>query len=128
MPQADRSHTTALSVSRAPPGTPSAHYVEYAAKLATANAAAGALMGEIRDAARYLKMYHSYSLKSFEDCTRLHRNSLLRMMDPTWMPKPATLRKLDKLVVRAEEKQRGEIFPGETVKRGRPRKMTRRNR
>ena len=121
MPQADRSHTIGAVASRSDAGGSSKAYADYAARLADTNAAAVALMSRIREAADYLRRCHGYSLASFRSCTGLHKNSLLRVPDRKWVPKPATLQRLDRLIVRAAAKQRGEIFRGETIKRGRPR-------
>lgn len=78
------------------------------------------LMDEIRASATYLRKHHGYSFTSLAECTGLHKNSLLRLKNPAWAPDPATLRKLDKLIIRAAAKRHGETFPGETIKRGRP--------
>jgi transcriptional regulator with XRE-family HTH domain len=75
-------------------------------------------MSEVRAAARYLAKHHGYSLTSLARATGLHRNSLLRLPDKSWTPKSETLRRLEKLIVRAEAKRRGEMFQGETLKRG----------
>src|SRR5580704_5839417 len=98
-----------------PQAVRSQHYTDYAVKLAAANAAAASLMREVRAVAAYLQEDHGYSLTSFEAVTGLHKNSLMRLMDPIWVPKPPTLQKLDKLIARAEAKRRGEIFRGETI-------------
>jgi hypothetical protein len=84
-----------------PKAVRSQHYTDYAAKLAAANAAAAVLMREVRAVAAYLQEDHGYSLTSFEAVTGLHKNSLMRLMDPTWVPKPPTLQKLDRLIARA---------------------------
>ena len=42
----------------------------------------------------------------------------MRLSNPIWIPRPETLGILDKLIVRAAAKRRGEAFPGETIKRG----------
>ena len=83
---------------------------------------AAALTSEVRAAARYLTRHHGYSLTTFASVTGLHKNSLLRLRDKSWTPKPETLRRPEKLVIRAEAKRRGETFHGETIKRGRQRK------
>jgi hypothetical protein len=116
MPKADETHTAPLS-SRAMP-TP--FYVKYGARLAKAEAAAAVLLNEVRAAAAYLREQHGYSLSGFVICTGLHKNSLLKLADPTWVPEPETLWDLDQLIIRAAAKRRGEIFEGETIKRGRP--------
>lgn len=120
MPKADQPHTMPIATSPSRHARPSPQYVELAAKLADANAAAAAFVETARASAKYLRKHHGYSLASFAACTRLHKNSLMRIAEPEWVPKPDTLRKLDTLIIRAEAKRRGEMFPGETIKRGRP--------
>jgi hypothetical protein len=121
MPKADQPNTmeAATPASYGPKQT--AHYAVVAATRAGFDATAAAFMKEVRAAAAYLKEYHGYSLTVFAEVTGLHKNSLMRLSDPTWIPKSETLENLDKLIVRADAKRRGEIFPGETIKRGRPR-------
>ena len=123
MPRAGQLNT--MEAATAPSYGPeqTAYYTVVAAMQAAFDATAVAFMDEVRAAATYLIEHHDYSLTSFADCTGLHKNSLMRLNDDlTWMPKPGTLQRLDKLIVRAEAKRRGEIFPGETIKRGRPSK------
>jgi hypothetical protein len=122
MPKADQPYSTPAHRSVSRPTEQSPQYAEFAAKLADANAAATALMSNVRAAARYLNRHHGYSLTVFASVTGLHKNSLIRLPDSAWMPKPETLRRLEKLVVRAEAKRRGETFRGESIKRGRPSK------
>jgi len=103
---------------------PSSFGAKYVAKLAQAEAAAAGLMDQIRLAEAYLREDHGYTLKSFANCTGLHRNSLIKLKDRAWIPEPETLWLLDRIVVRAAAKRRGETFPGETIKRGRPKRAT----
>jgi hypothetical protein len=107
MPKADQPNITVADAPLAPHAKPSAEYANYATKLADANASAADLMRDIRAAATYLNKLHGYSLMVFAHMTGLHKNSVMRLSDPTWMPKPETLQQLDKLIVRAEAKRRG---------------------
>jgi hypothetical protein len=100
---------------------PTPYFARYAVRLAEAEAEASAFMTEVRAAETYLRTQCGYSLNSFAECTGVHRNSLLRLKDPAWLPEPDTLWRLDQVIVRAGAKRRGETFPGETIKRGRPR-------
>ena len=120
-PQADQSNTIVSARSPSCGRRQSAYYTVVAATSAALDAAATAFMGEVRAAATYLKELHDYSLAVFAELTGLHKNSILRLSDTEWIPKPGTLQLLDRLIVRAEAKRRGETFPGETIKRGRPR-------
>ena len=120
MPKASRQYTTSDPRPRWRPGTYSAYYEEYAAKFAAVSEAVAVLMREIRASAEYLRKYHGYSLSSFTTCTGLHKNSLLRLEDHTWVPKASSLDRLDRLIIRAEAKRRGRVFAGEVIKRGRP--------
>ena len=79
-------------------------------------------MNDVRQAVGYLKKYHGYSLTIFACVTGLHKNSLLRLPDTSWEPKPETMRKLARLIDRAEDKRVGKTCAGETIRRGRPRK------
>jgi hypothetical protein len=121
MPKADQPNTmtAATPPSYGPRQTP--YYGVVTATLAGFNATVAAFMDEVRAAATYLRDCHDYSLTVFAAVTGLHKNSVIRLSDPTWMPAPETLQLLDRLIVRAEAKRRGEVFPGETIKRGRPR-------
>ena len=116
MPKADETHTPPLT----PRAMPTPFYAKYGARLAKADAAATVLLNEVRAAATYLREQHGYSVSRFVMCTGLHKNSLLKLADPTWVPEPETLWDLDQLIIRAAAKRRGEIFEGETIKRGRP--------
>lgn len=98
----------------------STQFAELASSMATTQALANALMNEIRDAHRYLTETHHYSLTVLASITGLHKNSLMRLSDEAWVPKPETLERLERLRLRAEAKRRGQVFPGETIKRGRP--------
>jgi hypothetical protein len=129
MPKADQSNTMEAATTPSCSPIQTAYYTVVAAMQAAFDATAVAFMDEVRASATYLIEHHDYSLTSFSDCTGLHKNSLMRLKnDLTWMPKPETVQQLDKLIVRAEAKRRGEIFPGETIKRGRPGKAVKRNR
>lgn len=121
MPKANHPNTTKAAplLSHGPRQTP--YYAVVAASLAGSNATAAAFMAEVRAAAMYLRDCHDYSLTVFAAVTGLHKNSVIRLSDPTWIPTQETLQLLDRLIGRAEAKRRGEIFPGETIKRGRPR-------
>jgi hypothetical protein len=122
MPQADQSNTTVPARMTSYRPRQSAYYSVIATTSAALDAAATAFMDEVHEAATYLKELHDYSLAVFAEVTGLHKNSILRLSDPMWIPNPETLQQLDRLIVRAEAKRRGETFPGETIKRGRPRK------
>jgi hypothetical protein len=120
MPKADQPNTMEAA---APPSygpRQTAHYAVVAATLAGFEATTAAFMSEVRAAATYLRECHAYSLTVFAAVTGLHKNSLMRLSDLAWMPEPETLQLLDQLIVRAEAKRRGDSFPGETIKRGRP--------
>jgi hypothetical protein len=120
MPKADQVDTTEAAAAPGYSLRQTAHYAVVAATLASFEATTAAFMDEVRAAATYLKECHDYSLAVFATVTGLHKNSVMRWSDPTWTPEPDTLQLLDKLIVRAEAKRRGETFPGETIKRGRP--------
>ena len=68
------------------------------------------LLDEIRRAATYLRTKHGYELWKLQDVCKLHKNSLLRLNDRTWVPKPDTMVALAKLVERAQAVRRGETF------------------
>ncbi len=122
MPKADQTNIMpAAPPSRCGPKQ-SAYYVAVAATQAASGTATAAFMDEVRSAARYLSELHKYTVKILAAVTGLHKNSLLRLTDLTWVPQPETLQQLDMLIVRAEAKRCGEIFPGETAERGPPRK------
>jgi hypothetical protein len=104
---------------------PSHWFVKYAARLARVDEAAVAFMEAVRAAEAFLREEHGYTLSSFAGCTGLHRNSMLKLKDQEWMPEPETMWRLDGLITRAAAKRRGEVFPGETLKRGRPSKTGR---
>jgi hypothetical protein len=69
-----------------------------------------ALLSEIRRAAIYLRNRQGYALWKLQLVTGLHKNSLLRLHDPDWLPKPETMVSLAKLVERAQAHRRGETF------------------
>jgi hypothetical protein len=98
----------------------STQFADLASSIATTEALATALMDEIRDSAKYLTENHRYSLTVLASITGLHKNSVMRLADRSWLPKPETLERLERLIKRAEAKRSGQIFPGETIKRGRP--------
>lgn len=68
------------------------------------------LLDEIRRAATYLRVRQSYALWKLQIVTGLHKNSLLRLQDRHWIPKPTTMVALAKLVERAQAHRRGESF------------------
>jgi hypothetical protein len=122
MPKPDRQHSTQATSHPSRRAALGPRYAEFAVKYAELNALAAALTAEVRAAAKYLSRHHGYSLTILAGVTGLHKNSLLRLWDKSWMPKPETLRRLEKLVIRAEAKRHGETFHGEQIKRGRPAK------
>jgi hypothetical protein len=80
------------------------------------------LLDEIRRAATYLRQRQGYALWKLQAVTQLHKNSLLRLDDRTWVPKPETMVALAKLVERARAHRRGETFEFvEHPRPGRPR-------
>jgi hypothetical protein len=105
-----------------------AQYAEFARSLEATQAQAKALMVQVRDAAAYLVKHHRYSLTVIAQVADLHKNSILRLNDPTWFPKPDTLLKLEKIIERASAKRFGETFDGENIKRGPPYGNTRKMR
>lgn len=121
MPKADQTHTMTATEPSPRRAMPTPYFAKYAIRLAKTDAAAAAFMDEVRATAAYLSEHHGYSLASFVECTGLHKNSLLKLKDPAWIPEPETLWHLDQLIVRAAAKRRGDTFPNETLKRGRPR-------
>jgi len=121
MPKADQPDTMDAAIPPSYGPRQTAHYAVVAATLAGFDATAAAFMDEVRAAATYLKECHDYSLTVFAAVTGLHKNSVMRLSDPRWMPAPETFQLLDRLIVRAEAKRRGETFLGEMLKRGRPR-------
>jgi hypothetical protein len=95
-------------------------YADFATKLAAADAAAAALMVNVRAAKRYPNRHHR--LYSSRACQRRRSAQELHPLgfESAWMPKPETMRRLEKLIVRVEAKRQGETFHGETAKRGYP--------
>ncbi len=69
-----------------------------------------ALLDEIRRAAAYLRSWHGYTLWKMQEVTGLHKNSLLRLRDRDWMPKPETMVALARLVERAQAHRKGKKF------------------
>lgn len=102
---------------------PTVRYADVAAHLVNAEISATALMREIRSAARYLGQYHGYSLTNFAQLTEMHKNSLMRLKDPTWVPKTASLERLERLITEAETLRGGHPGVQQPLPRGRPRKM-----
>jgi len=127
MPQADEPHTIPAGAASPQCTDAITQFGIFAAKFAEANACAAALMGDVREAATYLNKHHGYSLTNLARCTGLHKNSLMKLKDPSWVPEPSTLQKLDLLIIRADSKRRGETFPDEAIKRGRPSSAVRRS-
>ena len=123
MPKADQSNTTTAVGLLSSGPRQSRYYTAIATTSAALDAAAVVFMHEVRAATAYLKEHHDYSLAVLAEVTGLHKNSVMRLPDLTWIPKPKTFPRLDRLIVRAEAKRRGETFPGETLQRGRPRKV-----
>lgn len=95
-------------------------YADVARDLAVAREKGDQLLTRIRNAAAYLKETHGYALALFAQITGLHKNSVMKLKDLTWVPNAETLEKLEKLVEREAAKRGGRLFPGENVKRGRP--------
>lgn len=95
-------------------------YADFAQQLAATQAAAKALMADIRAAASYLTKKRGYSLTVIASKTGLHKNSVMRLSDRSWFPKPDTLAKLTTLIAEAEGIRSGEIAPHPGIKRGRP--------
>ena len=122
MPKADPSNTTVAGSLPSSGPRQSAYYTVVATTSAALDAAGVLFMHEVRLATAYLKEHHDYSLAVLAKVTGLHKNSVMRLPDLMWKPKLKTFPRLDRLIVRAEAKRRGETFPGETLQRGRPRK------
>jgi hypothetical protein len=95
-------------------------YTDFRRQLAEAEATAALLMKRVRDAVAYLTREHRYSLTVLASVTTLHKNSVMRLKDSSWVPRPETLELLERLVDRAEAKRRGETFKDEHIRRGRP--------
>jgi len=127
MPQANEPHTIPGGAASSQCTDPITQFGIFAARLAEANACAAALMDGVRGAATYLNKHHGYSLTNLARCSGLHKNSLMKLKDPSWVPEPTTLQKLHLLIVRADAKRRGETFPDEAIRRGRPSTAVRRS-
>jgi hypothetical protein len=97
-------------------------YAQVTAQLRGAREQDRELLSQIRAAVDYLRAEHGYSLKGFADprLTGLHKNSILRLKDPDWIPNPGTLEKLTVLIEEAEIKRGGGEGRVPTIPRGRP--------
>lgn len=97
-------------------------YAQVSAQLRDARERDRHLLVQIRAAVDYLRATHGYSLKGFADqrLTGLHKNSILRLKDPDWIPNPGTLERLTVLIEEAEIKRAGGEGRVPTIPRGRP--------
>lgn len=97
-------------------------YAQVAAQLRDAREHDRELLAQVRAAVDYLRAEHGYSLKGFADerLTGLHKNSILRLKDPGWIPNPGTLQKLTVLIEEAEIKRAGGEGRVPMTPRGRP--------
>lgn len=97
-------------------------YAQVAAQLRDAREHDRELLAQVRAAVAYLRAEHGYSLKGFADdrLTGLHKNSILRLKDPKWIPNPGTLQKLTVLIEEAEIKRAGGEGRVPMTPRGRP--------
>lgn len=105
------------------------HYADVAAQLRKAKENDAALLRQVRLAVEYLRTEHGYSLKTFAGkdkngnpigLTGLHKNSILRLKDPSWIPNPKTLEALTELIREAEILRKGGNGRVKVTKRGRP--------
>lgn len=78
------------------------------------------LMRNIKEAAEYLRAQHGYSLETFAELTKLHRNSMLKLREEEWQPATDTLEKLEIILLEAADRRAGRPGRVEPPTRGRP--------